>query len=129
MFRRESRCLLSIFLSVLVSVSTACTTGRMVPMHTQPGATAPPGLKSGDRIRVHTHDGRHSDFDFDHVAADGDVFGMNHEQVRASDIAMVERRSVDKTRTSLLVTACAFGAFAAVLIISLAAGDDFLAPY
>jgi hypothetical protein len=64
-----SRCSLGIFLLVLVSISTACTTGRMVPMQTQPGTTAPRGLKSGDRIRVHTHDGRHSDFDFDHVAA------------------------------------------------------------
>ena len=96
-------------------------------MHTQPGATSPRGLKSGDRIRVHTHDGRHSDFDFDHVSAEGDVFGRNHEQVRASDIAMVERRSIHKARTSLLVAACAFGAFAAVLMISLA-GDDFLNP-
>jgi hypothetical protein len=119
--------LLGIFLSVLVSVSTACTTGRMVPMQTQPGATASRGLKSGDRIRVHTHDGKHSDFDFDHVAADGDVFGRNHEQVRASDIAMVERRSINKARTSLLIAASAFGAFAVVLIISLA-GDDFLNP-
>jgi len=99
----ESRCLLGIFLSVLVSVSTACTTARMVPMQTQPGA--PRGLKSGDRIRVHTHDGRHSDFDFDHVSAEGDVFGRNHEQVRASDIAMVERRSIHKARTSLLIAA------------------------
>jgi hypothetical protein len=74
---------------------------------------------------MHWPDGRHSDFD--HVSAEGDVFGRNHEQVRASDIAMVERRSINKARTSLLIAACAFGAFAVVLIISLA-GDDFLNP-
>ena len=118
-----SRCSLGIFLLVLVSISTACTTGRMVPMQTQPGTTAPRGLKSGDRIRVHTHDGRHSDFDFDHVAADGDVFGTNHEQVRASDIAMVERRSVDKTRTSLLVIAAAVGALAVAIVVSIGTAD------
>jgi len=99
----------------------------MVPMQTQPGVTAPPGLRSGDRVRVHTHDGKHSDFDFDHVSADGDVFGRNHEQVRASDVAMVERRSTNKARTVLLIAACAFGAFSVALIISLATGDDFLA--
>ena len=121
----RSRRLLGTLLSVLLSVSPACTTVRRVPMQTQPGATAPPGLKSGDRVRVHRHDGKHSDFVFDRVSAEGDVFGRNHEQVRASDIAMVERRSINKTRTSLLIAACAFGAFVA-LIISLAAGDDFL---
>jgi len=99
------------FLSVLLAVSPACTTVRMVPMQTQPGATAPPGLRSGDRVRVHTHDGKHSDFVFDHVSTEGDVFGRNHEQVRASDIAMVERRSINTARTSLLIAACAFGAF------------------
>jgi hypothetical protein len=124
----ESRCLLGIFLSVLVSVSTAFTTGRMVPMQTQPGATAPRGLKSGDRIRVHTHDGRHSDFDFEHVSADGDVFGRNHEQVRASDIAMVERRSVDKTRTSLLIIATVAGTLAVAIVVSIGT-TDLLDPY
>lgn len=114
------------FLAVLLAVSPACTTVRMVPMQTQPGATAPPGLKSGDPVRVHTRDGKHSDFDFDHVSAEGDVFGRNHEQVRASDIAMVERRSINQARTTLLIAACAFGAFAVALIISLA-GDDLLA--
>ena len=104
--------LVGTFLSAFLAVSPACTTVRMVPMQTQPGATAPPGLKSGDRVRVHTHDGKHSDFDFDHVSAEGDVFGRNHEQgVRASDIAMVERRSINTARTSLLIAACAFGAF------------------
>jgi|KBSMisStandDraft_5_1062788.scaffolds.fasta_scaffold173982_2 hypothetical protein len=121
-----SRRLLGTFLSVLLSVSPACTTARMVPMQTQPGVTAPPGLRSGDRVRVHTHDGKHSDFDFDRVSAEGDVFGRNHEHVRASDIAMVERRSINKSRTSLLIAACAFGALAAAVIIGLAAGDDFL---
>ncbi len=119
-----SRRLLGAFLTLLLSVSPACTTARMVPMHTQPGATAPPGLKSGDRVRVHRHDGKHSDGVFDRVSAEGDVFGRNHEQVRASDIAMVERRSINKTRTSLLIAPCAFGAF---VIIGLAAGDDFMA--
>jgi hypothetical protein len=94
----------------------------MVPMQTQPGSTAPPGLKAGDRVRVHTRDGKHSDFDFDHVSAEGDVFGRNHEQVRAS-----ERRSVSKTRTSLLITACAFGAFAVPIVLAFA-GDTFLDP-
>ena len=106
-----SRRLFGAFLSVLLAVSPACTTVRMVPMQTQPGATAPPGLRSGDRVRVHTHDGKHSDFVFDHVSIEGDVFGRNHEQVRASEITMVERRSINTARTSLLIAACAFGAF------------------
>jgi hypothetical protein len=118
-----SRRLLGVFLSVLVSISPACTTARMVPMQTQPGATAPPGLRSGDRVRVHTRDGKHSDFDFDHVSAEGDVFGQHHEQVHARDIAMVERRSISKGRTTLLIAACAFGAFAVALIFSLASED------
>ena len=122
-----SRRLLGAFLAVLLSVSPACTTARMVPMHTQPGARTPSGLRSGDRVRVYTHDGRHSDFDFDHVSAQGDVFGRDHEQVRASDIAMVERRAINKARTTLLIAACVFGTFVVVMIISLAAGDDFLA--
>jgi len=108
------------FLVVLLSVSTACTTARMVPMQTQPGVTAPPGLRPGDRVRVYTRDGKHSDFDFDRVSAEGDVFGRNHERVRASDITMVERRSLNKTRTSLLIAASVFGAFAVALIIALA---------
>jgi len=122
-----SRRVLGTVLSVLLLVSPACTTARMVPMQTQPGATAPPGLRPGDRVRVHTHDGKHFDFVFVHVSAEGDVFGRKHEQVRASDIAMVERRSINKARTSLLIVACAFGAFVVAVIISLAAGPDFLA--
>lgn len=120
-----SRCL-GLFLSVLLSVSPACTTVRTVPMSTQPGATTPKGLRSGDRIRVHTHDGKHSDFDFDHVSVEGDVLGRNHERVRAGDIAKVERRSINKARTSLLIAACAVGAFTVALIFSLA-NDDLLA--
>jgi hypothetical protein len=87
----------------------------------------PSGLKSGDRIRVHLHDGKHSDFDFDHVSAESDVFGRDHEQVRASDIAMVERRSVDKTRTSLLITAAAVGALAVAIVVSIST-TDYLDP-
>ena len=117
MLRRESCCLLGLVLSVLVSVSSACTTGRMVPMQTQPSATAPRGLKSGDRIRVHTQDGKHSDFDFDHIAADGDLFGRNHEQVRASDIAMVERRSIHKVRTTLLLAAVGVSAVLVMAVV------------
>ena len=121
----RSRRLLGTVLSVLLAVSPACTTMRMVPMQTQPGATAPPGLRSGDRVRVHTRDGKHSDFNFDHVSAEGDVFGRNHEHVRAGDVVMVERRSINKTRTSLLIAFCAF---ALLIYIGLAAGNDFLAP-
>jgi hypothetical protein len=51
------------------------------------------------------------------------VFGTNHEQVRASDIAMVERRSVDKTRTSLLVIAAAVGALAVAIVVSIGTAD------
>ena len=118
-----SRRLLGTILSLLLSVSPACTTMRTVPMQTQPGAAASPGLKSGERVRVHTHDGKHSDFVFDHVSTEGDVFGQNHEQVRASDIAMVERRTINKARTTLLIAACAFGVFAIALIASLASAD------
>ena len=121
-----SRRLLGTFLSLLLSVSPACTTMRAVPMQRQPGTTAPPGLTSGDHVRVHTHDGKHSDFVFDHVSAEGDVFGQNHEEVRASDIARVERRSINKSRTTLLVVACALGILAVAIIVSLA-GDDFMA--
>jgi hypothetical protein len=122
MLRRESRCLLGIVLSVLVSVSTACTTGRMLQMQTQPGATAPRGLKSGDRIRVHTHDGKHSDFDFDHVSAQSDVFGQRQEHVRAADIAMVERRSINKVRTTLLLAAVGISAVLVIAIVEFSNG-------
>jgi hypothetical protein len=122
----RSRHLMGAFLSALLSVSTACTTARTVPIHMQPGATAPPGLKFGDHVRVHTHDGKHADFDFDHVSIEGDIVGRNYERVRASDIAKVERRSINKTRTSLLIAAGALGAVVVLLIISLA-GDDLLA--
>ena len=54
----RSRRSLGILLLVLLAVSTACRTGRMVSLQTQPGATAPRGLKSGDRVRVHLHDGQ-----------------------------------------------------------------------
>jgi hypothetical protein len=94
-------------------------------MQTQPGSTAPASLKSGDRVRVHTRDGKHFDFDFDHVSAEGDVFGRHHEQVRASDIAMVERRSIDKARTTLLIVS--LGVAVVVVLGFAAASAGFLA--
>ncbi len=114
----KSRRSLGLCLLVLLSVSTACTTGRMVSLQTQPGATAPPGLKSGDRVRVHLHDGSRRDFDFDHVSADGDVFGRQQEHVRVSDIALVERRSINTVRTSILIGSCVFVVVAAVFMIA-----------
>ena len=94
--------------------SLACTTGRMVPLQVQaaPGAPQPhSGLKAGDRLRVHTRDGRHKDLNLDHVSAQGDVFGQQQEHVRAADIAKVERRSIDAGRTTLLVLGVSLGVF------------------
>ena len=55
------------------------------------------------------------------------MFGRNHEQVRASDIAMAERRFRQQDpRTSLLIAASAFGALAVLLVVSLP-GNDLLA--
>jgi hypothetical protein len=117
---------LGVFLSLVLSVSTACTTGRMVPLHTQaaPGAPLPlSGLKAGDRLRVHTRDGRHKDLNFDHVSAQGDVFGQQQEHVRAADIAAVELRSINKVRTWILVASCAL-----VFVFSVAMGMSGAIP-
>ncbi len=120
---RRSLCML---LTVILSVAPACRTGRMVPMQMQPGASAPAGLKSGDRVRVHLHDGSRVDFDFDHVSADGDVFGRHQEHVRARDIAALEQRPINKVRTSILVASLAVVAFAMLVILT----DDgfYVAP-
>jgi hypothetical protein len=86
----------------------------MVPRQAQaaPGAPQPlAGLTAGDRLRVHTRDGRHKDLTLDHVSAQGDVFGQQQEHVRAADIASVERRSINKGRTTLLLVGVCVGVF------------------
>jgi hypothetical protein len=116
---------LGVFLSLVLSVSTACTTGRMVPLQAQPGVPpgAPlrlPGLKVGDRLRVHTNDGRHTDLNFDRVSPEGDVFGQRQEHVRASDIAKVERRSINKVSTTLLIATVGMGALVLLAAVAIA---------
>ena len=98
----------------------------MVPLQAQaaPGAPQPhAGLKAGDRLRVHTRDGHHKDLNLDHVSAQGDVFGQQQEHVRAADITSVERRSINKARTTLLLTGVGVGVFFLIAIVAFASGD------
>jgi hypothetical protein len=125
---------LGLFLSLVLSVSTACTTGRMVPQQVQPGAAAGAplplsGLKAGERLRVHTRDGRHMDLNLDRVSGEGDVFGQQQEHVRAADIAMVERRSVNKVRTTLLLATVGMGALLVIAIVDIASNGLDLPSY
>ena len=75
---------------------------------------------------MHLHGGSRVDFDFDHVSADGDVFGRHQEHVRARDIEALERRPINKVRTSILVASLAVVAFAILVILT----DDgfYVAP-
>jgi hypothetical protein len=119
---------LAIALLIAALSSLACTTGRTVPLQAQaaPGAPGPrSGLKAGDRLRVHTRDGRHKDLNLDHVSAQGDVFGQQQEHVGAADITKVERRSINKVRTTLLLTGVGVSVFFLIAIVAFASGDFY----
>jgi hypothetical protein len=122
----RSGSLSSLLMVLSLILSTACTTGRMVPLTTtQPGVPHGfSGLKTGDRLRVHTRDGGHVDLRFDHASDEGDVFGQNREHVHARDIATLERRSTNQVRTTLLVAAIAIGALFVIAILA----DDGIIP-
>jgi len=83
----------------------------------------PSTVRPGDHLRVHTRDGHHTDLVLHHVAADGDIFGNQQEHVVATDVALVEHRSINKTRTTLLVAGVGFSVLLLVIVIGIASSD------
>jgi len=60
------------------------------------------------------------------MAADGDIFGNHQEHLVAADIAMVERRSINKTRATLLIAGVGFSVLLLAIVIDVAT-SPFLA--
>jgi hypothetical protein len=69
---------------------------------------------------VHTRDGRHTDLVLHHLAADGAIFGNHDEHVAAADVALVEHRSINKTRTTLLIAGVGFSVLLLAIVIDIA---------
>jgi len=111
---------------------TGCTTSRTLPLPLAQTGAAPSAqpaastVRVGDHLRVHTRDGRHTDLVLDHVAADGDIFGNHQEHLVAATVAMVEHRSINKTRTTLLIAGVGFSVLLLAIVIDLAT-SPFLA--
>ena len=80
---------------------SGCTTLHSIPLTPESDVTLM--VRPGDRIRVHTKDARVVDLKV--VAIEADAFVGNHVRINYVDIAALQVRRIDATRTAIVAVA------------------------
>jgi hypothetical protein len=114
----------------LALTAAGCGTFKVVPLATNPAdnaaSLAAKRVAPGDTVRVVLKNGQQSEFKVRSVEDDA-LVGQDGQRVVYADVALLERRSISATKTTLLVLSrliALTGAFVTAVIVGAAGGCD-----